>query len=41
MTTDDCGSKLSAVEQVQRISTPEYPQRYSYNLNMYVENHSK
>ena len=32
MTTDDCGSKLSAVEQVQRISTPEYPQRYSYNL---------
>ena len=32
MTTDDCGSKLSAVEQVQRISTPEYPQQYSYNL---------
>ena len=32
MTADECGSRLPAIEQVQSISTPGYPNQYSYNL---------
>ena len=32
MTADDCGSRLSAIEQEQNISTPGYPEQYSSNL---------